>query len=693
MPVHLAAVVGRTSESASVEAPAPAAGTTFETASVEALEPAAGTMSESASVEAPAPAAGATAEATSIEPPQPAAGTPAPTGPASIDEHGIAESTSIEPPQPAAGSPAPTGPASIDEHRATVLRRRDEAERLGNGIAELAARIQAATYELLVMIRAFDEREGWSGFKSCAHWLNWRTGLALGAAREKVRVARALGDLPLLSDAMRHGRISYSKVRALTRVATPANERRLLHFAECAPASYVERLARAWCRVDRVEEAADERRRHERRQLTTWVDDDGMVVIRGRLSPEVGAVVGRALEAAGDRLWKEAPREEAAETSYGQRQADALGLVAESALAADLDRGTAGDRYQVVLHVEAETLQAGTGGPAPDARALAPTAAAMDVSAETPASAAMDFSAETPSAAAADASAETPSSAAAHVPVETSGSAAADVSAETPSAAAAAHVPAETPSSAAADASAETPRIDRSGAAAETQRGRSPASMAAGPVGTVADGEHGANIAPAPATATPETTGHAALEDADGLRVSAETARRMACDAGAVVMRHAADGAVLDVGRKTRTIPPALRRALQARDRQCRFPGCNARRCDAHHVRHWADGGATRLDNLVLLCRRHHRAVHEEGFAVRMGATGEAEFHWPDGRPLPAGPPLAPTDARLDAGGIAIGPDTATPDWHGERLDLVYAIDVLWTPRDAADAMTTGTPA
>ena len=450
------------------------------------------------------------------------------------------------------------------------------------------------------------------------------------------------------------------KVRALTRVATPANERRLLHFAECAPASYVERLARAWCRVDRAEEAADEKRRHERRQLTTWVDDDGMVVIRGRVSPEVGAVVRRALEAAGDRLWKEAPPEEAAETSYGQRQADALGLIAESALAADLDRGTAGDRYQVVLHVEAETLRAGTGGRVPDARTLAPRAAAADVSAETPGCN------ET------DASAETSGSAAARVPAETPANPAADVSAEMPS-------------NAAADVSAETPR------------GRTPASMAAGAVGTPAAGEQDTNAGHGSVNPTLPLTGQAALEDADGLRVFAETARRMACDAGAVVMHHAADGAVLDVGRKTRTIPPALRRALQARDRQCRFPGCNARRCDAHHVRHWADGGATRLDNLVLLCRRHHRAVHEEGFAVRMGATGEAEFHWPDGRPLPAvpraaqwnGPPLAPTDARLDAGGIAIGPDTATPDWHGERLDLVYAIDVLWTPRDAGGGVET----
>ena len=144
-----------------------------------------------------------------------------------------AEATIIDIPAPAiAPTATTTAPASIEEHRAAVLRRRDEAERLGDDIAELSARIQAATYELLVMLRAFDEREGWSGFQSCAHWLNWRTGLALGAAREKVRVARALGDLPLLSDVMRRGQLSYSKVRALTRVATPDNERRLLGFAE-----------------------------------------------------------------------------------------------------------------------------------------------------------------------------------------------------------------------------------------------------------------------------------------------------------------------------------------------------------------------------------------------------------------------------------------------------------------------------
>jgi hypothetical protein len=145
----------------------------------------------------------------------------------------------------------------------------------------------------------------------------------------------------------------------------------------------------------------------------------------------------------------------------------------------------------------------------------------------------------------------------------------------------------------------------------------------------------------------------------------------------------------LDVGRKRRTISPALRRVLTTRDPECRFPGCQARHCDAHHVRHWAAGGVTRLDNLLHLCRRHHRAVHEEGFRVTLHPDGTARFCRPDGRPLPAappaprwgGPPLAPTLARLGAAGITIGAETGRPHWHGERLDEVWAIDVLWRPR------------
>ena len=113
--------------------------------------------------------------------------------------------------------------------------RRAALEDLGDQIAELSSRIQAATYELLVLVREFDARSGWSGCTSCAHWLSWRTGLAPGAAREHVRVARALANLPKLSGAMRRGCVSYSKVRAVTRVATPDNEQTLLDVALAAP--------------------------------------------------------------------------------------------------------------------------------------------------------------------------------------------------------------------------------------------------------------------------------------------------------------------------------------------------------------------------------------------------------------------------------------------------------------------------
>ncbi len=157
---------------------------------------------------------------------------------------------------------------------------------------------------------------------------------------------------------MQRGQLSYSKIRALTRVATPATERSLLDFARCGTASHVERLVRAWRRVDLAAEAAEDRRRHESRHLRTWIDDDGMVVLRGRLTPEVGAVVERAIEAATERLRNEAAGVDDAtgEVTAGQRRADALGVVAESALAADLDCGNGGDRYQVVVHVDTQVL-------------------------------------------------------------------------------------------------------------------------------------------------------------------------------------------------------------------------------------------------------------------------------------------------------------------------------------------------
>jgi len=180
-----------------------------------------------------------------------------------------------------------------------------------------------------------------------------------------------------------------------------------------------------------------------------------------------------------------------------------------------------------------------------------------------------------------------------------------------------------------------------------------------------------------------EAPGQSVLED--GAHVPAGTSQRLACDATRVVMRHDPDGRVTEIGARTRTIPPALRRALHHRDRGCRFPGCGIRFTQGHHLRHWAHGGPTTLSNLALLCRRHHRAVHEEGYQVHRQPDGELCFRRPDGRLLPEVPrhPAVPADpfgalrAWHDAQGLDIHARTSMPGWLGERLDVGYAIDVL----------------
>src|SRR5256712_4868226 len=173
----------------------------------------------------------------------------------------------------------------------------EAAERLGNEIGELSAHIEVGTARLLDLIREFDALGGWAqaGAKTCAEWLSWRVGLELRAGYERVRVARALPKLPLISAAFARAEISYSKVRALTRVATPQTEERLLTFARNGTAAHVETLARAWRRVDRNAENREAEQQHRSRSLSIYQDVDGMFVIRGRLSPEVGAVVRQAL--------------------------------------------------------------------------------------------------------------------------------------------------------------------------------------------------------------------------------------------------------------------------------------------------------------------------------------------------------------------------------------------------------------
>ena len=177
-----------------------------------------------------------------------------------------------------------------------------------------------------------------------------------------------------------------------------------------------------------------------------------------------------------------------------------------------------------------------------------------------------------------------------------------------------------------------------------------------------------------------------------GRPVAVETARRLGCDGALVGVVQGDKGEPLAVGRRTRAVPAAIRRALRVRDGGCRFPGCDRSRfTHAHHIRHWADGGETNLDNLVTLCSQHHRLVHEGGYGVRM-RDGEIEFTRPNGRVIPAagvqpggcfrgnssaGGGAQRLAAFNAARGVSIDAGTARCGWGGERMDYDIAIDAL----------------
>jgi hypothetical protein len=224
-----------------------------------------------------------------------------------------------------------------------------EVDRLADEIAELSAHIDAATHRFLTLIARFDELEGWGehGARTCAHWLSWRVGLELGAAREHVRVARALRELPQLDDALRHGRVSSSKVRALTRVATPENEGHLLAMARASTASQLERICRGYRLAVRNATPVTYADEDEERWVHERLTDGGYVRFTIQLDPEEATTLRRAIEAAiftgnvpaGTR---EAP----------MRRADAVVAVAERFLTITEPRD-AGPLVELVVHVEA----------------------------------------------------------------------------------------------------------------------------------------------------------------------------------------------------------------------------------------------------------------------------------------------------------------------------------------------------
>jgi hypothetical protein len=183
----------------------------------------------------------------------------------------------------------------------------------GDDITELAAHIHAATFQILELIREFDEQQGWNlgGVNSCAHWLNWKCGMNEGTAREKVRVAHALPNLPLITAAFRAGKVSYSKVRAMTRVATPKNEEYLMSIANHGTANHVERLVSQYRWLKRNEALEQENVRHAQRELSWMMDGDGMWLFRGKFTAEQGALISRALEGAMDEMFQESESEPA----------------------------------------------------------------------------------------------------------------------------------------------------------------------------------------------------------------------------------------------------------------------------------------------------------------------------------------------------------------------------------------------
>ena len=483
-------------------------------------------------------------------------------------------------------------------------------ERLEAQITELWGHLNAATYRFLALVAEFDRNEGYARhlLPSTAHWLNWQCGIGMIAAREKVRVARALENLPEIRAGFASGELSYSKVRAMTRVATPANEGVLVSIARHGTASHVEKLVRKYRWTQRRDAEKTAQSQHLNRSVHWYFDENDTFVLSARLPPEIGALIAQALQAAEDVLREEQVLDErdelrphvdvnklawsSASTARSANRADALRLVAEAFLAMRSDETEAtssADRFQVVVHVDQAVLMKN---------------------------------------------------------IEED------------------------------DSEPHRAELDR------------------------------------------------------GPALALETVRRLSCDGTVVGVLEGRDGEPLNIGRKTRSIPPAIDRALRARDRGYRFPGCDRTRfCQGHHVKHWIDGGETKLRNLVTLCTFHHTLLHEGRFGVTATDDGVFVFTRPDGSRIPdcgilpnetksrrfrgivgadastidcAGLGASPLDdAALEAFDAAIryhaeqlksGPEidetTARCKWLGEPMDYSTAIESMQFREKAAKATT-----
>ena len=507
-------------------------------------------------------------------------------------------------------------------------------ERLEERICELAAHLAAGTCRFLQLVAEFDARRGWASWDlpSCSAWLAWKCQVAPGTAREQVRVARALADVPVITAEFAAGRMSYAKVRALTRIATAATEAGLAEITGPMSAAQCERFVAAHRKASDDEELANQ----TARRVRVHVAEDGSVTITAKLPATDGAVVLQALRAAaGDCEHPHRPHPDPAEDTApvegaGSRAgavvagapagdvtpnpdgggqagqgdgtcqaslADALVEVAGAYLSGKIATAGNPDIYHVIVHVGPEAL---TTGPAAGDPAAGHGVRAENGSDDSPAQ---------------------------H-----------RVSAET---------------------RAAEPRAREHHVSAETS--------ADGPVGLVAGPAH-------------RSAGHPAHPRRchldDGPAISAAAAQALACHATVSWMLHDHDGTLLDVGRRHRRATPALRRAVRERDKsRCQFPGCHSRRTDVHHIIAWAKGGKTRLRDLILLCEAHHVIVHALGYLITPGQDGTFAFTRPDGQAMPNGPALPGSDGELARCHDAdITTDTIIPAGLGDKLDLDLAI-------------------
>jgi hypothetical protein len=441
----------------------------------------------------------------------------------------------------------------------------EPTERLEARICELAGHLTAATCRFLLLVADFDARKGWAAWEmpSCAAWLSWKCQIAPGTAREQVRVARALAGLPVIRAEFAAARLSYAKVRALTRIAAPETERDLAAMAMPMTAGQLERFARAHRRVTAAQDADA---RKQRRLSWGWVDDH-VLMLRGLLPADGAAVLLQALRAARDDL--EHPHHDdhdgldlggdkppAIRKEHAEDLADALVEICAAYLRTKIVTADNADVYQVIIHAGTEAITAGEDVTAGDG-----------VSAETPAD---------------------------------------------------------------------------------------------------------------PPTTHPAYPLRCHFED--GGAVSPAALRLIACNATITTMLHDMAGNVLNVGRRTRKPSAALRRAVRERDGcRCRFPGCESRRTDAHHILYWSNGGETKLSNLVSLCKAHHRIVHDKNIIITATAGGFA-FYLPGGVPIAPSPPLPEASGDITTcHDAAITPATIIPPNSGERLDLNMAIWVALT--------------